>query len=88
MQGMGMDKTPAKGEKATVHQAAGVVKSVDAGAGKVTLKHGPVKTLDWPAMTMTFDVADKRLLDSLGVGKQIRVTFEKRGNGFVITSVK
>jgi Cu(I)/Ag(I) efflux system protein CusF len=41
MQGMGMSQ-PAKGTKAAVHQATGVVKSVDAGSGKVTLEHGPV----------------------------------------------
>ena len=90
MQGMrmGMDKDPAKGAKATVHQATGVVRNVDAGTGKVTLAHGPVKTLNWPAMTMTFGVRDKSLLDKLSVGKHVQVAFEKQGEGFVITSVK
>jgi Cu(I)/Ag(I) efflux system protein CusF len=88
MQGMGMDKEPAKPAKTTLHQAVGVVKSVDAGTGKVTLAHGPVKTLNWPAMTMTFGIKDKSLLDKLSVGKHVQVAFEKQGDGFVITSVK
>lgn len=88
MQGMGMNKAAAKGEKAAVHQAVGVVKSVDAATGKVTLAHGPVKTLNWPAMTMTFGVKGKGLLDKLGVGKHVQVAFEKQDDGFVITSVK
>jgi Cu(I)/Ag(I) efflux system protein CusF len=88
MQGMGMDKDQAKGAKASLHQATGVVRNVDAGTGKVTLAHGPVKTLNWPAMTMSFGVKDKRLLEKLGVGKHVQVTFEKQGDGFVITSVK
>jgi Cu(I)/Ag(I) efflux system protein CusF len=88
MQGMSTDKTPPKGEKATVHQAVGVVKSVDTETGKVTLAHGPVKTLNWPAMTMTFGVKDKGLLEKLGVGKHVQVAFERRGDGFVITSVR
>ena len=88
MQGMGMEKAPAKGEKATVHQAVGVVKSVVAATGKVTLAHGPVKTLNWPAMTMSFGVKDKGLLDKLGVGKHVQVAFEKQDDGFVITWVK
>lgn len=86
--GMGMDKAPAKGGQATVHEATGVVKSVDAAAGKVTLAHGPVKTLNWPAMTMTFGVKDKGLLDKLGAGQHVHVEFVKQGSGFVITSVQ
>lgn len=88
MQGMSMDKAPPKGEKTTVHHAVGVVKSIDAATGKVTLAHGPVKTLNWPAMTMTFGVKDKGLLDKLGVGKHVQVAFEKQGDGFIIMSVK
>ena len=88
MHGMGMDKAPAQGGQATVHEATGVVKSVDAAAGKVTLAHGPVKTLNWPAMTMTFGVKDKGLLDKLGAGQHVHVGFVKQGTGFVITSVQ
>ncbi|WP_198120279.1 copper-binding protein [Massilia rhizosphaerae] len=88
MQGMGMDKAPAKGGQATVHEATGVVKSVDAAAGKVTLAHGPVKTLNWPAMTMTFGVKDKRLLDKLGAGQHVHVGFVKQGAAYVVTSVQ
>jgi Cu(I)/Ag(I) efflux system protein CusF len=87
MQGMGMSQ-PAKGTKATVHQATGVVKNVDAGNGKVTLEHGPVKTLNWPAMTMTFGVKDKGLLDKLPVGKRVQVEFQEQGGSYVITTVK
>lgn len=79
---------PATGTKATVHQATGVVKSVDAGSGKVTLGHGPVKTLNWPAMTMTFDVKDKGLLDKLRVGQRVQVEFQGQGSSYVITSVR
>lgn len=88
MHGMGKDTAPAKGGQATVHEATGVVKSVDAAAGKVTLAHGPVKTLDWPAMTMTFGVKDKRLLDKLGAGQHVHVGFVKQGGGYVVTSVQ
>jgi Cu(I)/Ag(I) efflux system protein CusF len=87
MQDMGMGQ-PATGTKVAVHHATGVVKSVDAGAGKVTLEHGPVKTLNWPAMTMTFGVKDKGLLDKLRVGQRVQVEFQEQGSGYVITSVK
>lgn len=86
MQGMAMDQHADQGAKEVVHQATGVVKSID--AGKVTLAHGPVKTLNWPAMTMTFDVKNKDLLGKLSVGKQVQVTFEKQGSNYVIISAK
>jgi Cu/Ag efflux protein CusF len=86
MEGMAMGQ-PAKGTKA-VHQATGVVKNVDAGNGKVTLEHGPVKTLNWPAMTMTFGVKDKNVLDKLRVGQRVQVEFKELGGSFVVTSVK
>jgi Cu(I)/Ag(I) efflux system protein CusF len=88
MQDMGMGQQSAQGAHAAVHQAIGVVKSVDADKGKVTIAHGPVKTLNWPAMTMTFGVKDKGLLDKLSVGKHVQVQFEKQGSAYVITSVK
>ena len=35
--------------------AMGVVKKIDARAGPVTLQHGPIAALNWPAMTMTLN---------------------------------
>ena len=37
----------------------GEVKKVDPDNGKVTLKHGDIKNLDMPGMTMVFTVRDK-----------------------------
>lgn len=84
MKGMDMDSKPA----ATTHHASGVVKSVDASAGAVTLAHDPVETLNWPAMTMKFQVKDKALLDKLAVGKKVAFDFERSGKGYVVTAVK
>lgn len=88
MKEMGMDQHSTKGAKAAVHQATGIVKNVDVDNGKVTLAHGPVATLNWPAMTMAFGVKDKSLLNKLSVDKSVQVEFEKRGNSYVITSAK
>jgi len=87
MQDGGMNQ-PGKKTKTAVHQATGVVKSVDAGSGKVTLEHGPVKSLNWPAMTMAFGVKDKGLLDKLRVGQRVHVDLQEQGGSYVITSVK
>ena len=70
----GMD---AKGTaKSAAHEADAVVKEFDAVQGKVTLAHGPVKSLGWPAMTMAFGVKDKALYDKLAVGAKVHVGFK------------
>ena len=87
--GMDMGKMPAASAPAAMtHHAIGVVKKVDAKSGLVTLAHEPVKTLNWPAMTMGFEVKDKALLDKLTVGKKVDFDFEQDSNGYVVTAVK
>ncbi len=74
--------------KVATHQATGVVKAVDTTKGTVTLAHGPVKSLNWPAMTMTFVVKDKVFFDKLSVDKKATIDFAKQGTDYVVTSVK
>ncbi|WP_211467170.1 copper-binding protein [Collimonas silvisoli] len=74
--------------KATTHEATGVVKAVDTTKGSVTLAHGPVKSLNWPAMTMTFAVKDKMFFDKLAVDKKVTINFAKQGADYVVTGVK
>ncbi len=50
---------------------AGVVKKIDAKAGTVTIDHGPIKALNWGAMTMPFKVSDASLLNGLKVGAKV-----------------
>ena len=92
MKGMDMkDMSPSrmsKDDKGQKHAAKGTVKSVDAKAGTVTLEHEPVKSMNWPAMSMAFKVQDKALMGKLGQGKTVEVDFEQRGKDYVITGVK
>lgn len=67
-----------------LHKAAGVVKKVDPKAGTATIDHGPVKSLNWPGMTMPFAVKDPALLAKLEVGKKIEFEFERRGTEYII----
>ena len=86
----GMDQHGSKASKASkakTHQTDAVVKAADAAQGKVTLAHEPVKSLNWPAMTMGFTVKDKALFDKLAVGQKVHVAFEKQGADYVVTSV-
>lgn len=73
---------------AQTHQAAGVVKRVDAAKGVVSLKHEPVKSLGWPGMTMDFKVRDKKLLEGLKPEQKVTFEFVQEKSASVITSIK
>jgi Cu/Ag efflux protein CusF len=66
----------------------GEVRRIDKGAGKITLKHGPLANLDMPPMTMTFDVRDRAALDKLQVGDKVRFRAEKDGTQYVVTRIE
>lgn len=74
--------------KATIHQAKGIVKAVDQAKGTVTIAHGPVQSLNWPAMTMTFAVKDKMFFDKLAVAKNVTIDFKQQNTDYVVTAVK
>jgi Cu/Ag efflux protein CusF len=81
--------TPAPAAKTTAHQAVGRVEDVDTKAGTVSLAHGAIASLKWPAMTMEFKVANKALLASLKPGSRVSFEFVERAPGeWVITSLK
>ncbi len=70
------------------HKAEGIVDEVDAKTGLVSLNHGAVPTLRWPAMTMEFKVANESLLRDLKPGTKVRFEFVERKPGeWVITSI-
>ena len=64
------------------------VRKLDKEAKKVTLKHGPLKNLDMPGMTMVFQVKDAAMLDKLAVGDKIKVNVEQQQGAFVVTAIE
>lgn len=87
MKNMEMGKMSSPGSQ-TMHMARGTVEKVDTKMGVVTLAHGPVKSLNWPSMTMGFDVKDKSLFDKLVVGKTVEFEFMPANKRYLITAVK
>lgn len=70
------------------HVAQGRIETIDAKAGSLSIDHGPVASLKWPAMTMDFKVANSALLDGLKSGASVRFEFVERQPGeWVITSI-
>ena len=77
----------ALGVLAQAPTTTGEVTKLDKASGKVTLKHGEIKNLDMPPMTMVFRVSDPKLLDELVVGSRVRFTAEKLDGQYTVTSV-
>ena len=69
--------------------ATGEVRKVDKAGGKITLKHGEIKNLDMPPMTMVFGVRDKALLDKVKAGDKVKFSADKDAAGnLIVTAVE
>ncbi|MBC7733114.1 MAG: copper-binding protein [Bacteriovorax sp.] len=66
----------------------GEIRKVDKSAKKLTIKHGPIKNLDMPGMTMVFQVKDAALLDKVKAGDKVRFTAEMIGGSVVVTDIR
>jgi Cu/Ag efflux protein CusF len=64
------------------------VRKVDKEAGKITLKHGPIPSLDMPAMSMVFRAKDPAMLDQLNAGDRIRFKAEKVQGAYTVTEIE
>lgn len=66
----------------------GEVMKIDKAQTKITLKHGELKGLDMPPMTMIFRVQDAKQLDSLAVGDRVRFDATKVGGAYTVTAIR
>ena len=73
---------------AAADMTEGEVRKIDKPARKITLKHGEIKNLDMPGMTMVFQVEDAALLDKVQAGDKVRFTAAKTGGAFVVTAIE
>ncbi len=64
------------------------IRKVDLDAKKITLKHGPIKNLDMPPMTMVFQVKDVAMLDKLKAGDKVRFSADLQQGAYVVTAVE
>jgi Cu(I)/Ag(I) efflux system protein CusF len=67
----------------------GQVTKIDESAGKITLKHGPIKKLDMnEAMTMVFRVQDPAMLKQVKVGDKVRFDADRINGQFTVTRIE
>jgi Cu/Ag efflux protein CusF len=67
----------------------GQVTKIDESAGKITLKHGPIKKLDMnEGMTMVFRVQDPAMLKQVKVGDKVRFDADRVNGQFTVMKIE
>jgi Cu(I)/Ag(I) efflux system periplasmic protein CusF len=82
----------AKGEMAMSTEAkmakgSGTVTAIDTATGKITLDHGPIASLEWPAMKMGFDAKPEQLT-GIAVGDMVDFDVNVTGSAGEVTAIK
>jgi Cu(I)/Ag(I) efflux system protein CusF len=77
-----------KAAESTGATSEGEIRKVDKDAGKVTIKHGPIISLDMPPMTMVFRVKEPAMLDQVKPGDSIRFRAEKIDGYYTVTELQ
>ncbi len=54
----------------------------------MSLAHEPIKSMNWPAMTMAFKAKDKAMLEKVKPGAKVDLRFEQSGKDYVATDIK
>jgi Cu/Ag efflux protein CusF len=68
---------------------AGIVTKIDASAGKITLKHGPIKKLDMDeGMTMVFRAADPAMLKAVKAGDKVKFDADNVNGQLTVTKIE
>ncbi len=73
---------------AAVPMSEGEIRKVDKDAGKITIRHGDLKNLDMPPMTMVFQVTDPAMLDKVKAGDKVGFVAEKIEGRYAVTQIE
>ena len=84
--GMNME-TPAPAVAGPI-TGTGTVTQVDAAAGTITLNHGAIPAVSWPAMTMQFTAENPAILQGIAVGDSVSFELKSATETSVVTSVQ
>ena len=80
-------QAPLSTNAANTAASKGEVKKIDQENGKLTIKHGELKDINMPAMTMVFDVSDKAALAKLKAGDKITFVANNANGQLTATNV-
>jgi Cu/Ag efflux protein CusF len=71
-----------------VPMADGEIRRINKAAATMTLRHGPIPSLNMPAMTMDYKVANPKFLDAFKPGDKVRFTADKIGDQYTVTRLE
>ncbi len=67
----------------------GLVTKIDASAGKITIKHGPMKKFDMDdGMTMVYRAQDPAMLSAVKAGDRVKFDAEHVNGQFIVTKIQ
>ena len=66
----------------------GEIRKVDKDTKKITIKHGPLKNLGMPAMTMVFQVKDPAMLDQVNAGDKVNFVADRVNGAFTVMQLE
>ena len=66
----------------------GEVRKIDKEAGKITIKHGEIKHMDMPGMTMVLSVKDKAALEKVEVGQKIQFMVMQENGKMIVADIQ
>jgi Cu/Ag efflux protein CusF len=71
----------------TADLSEGEIRKVDPEGGKITIAHGPIKSIDMPPMTMVFTVKNPVLFGDLKKGDKVRFAVVREDGKLVLTEI-
>ena len=80
-----VESSPAASQDAQGYSAAGEITAIE--GDQVTIAHGPVQGLGWPAMTMSFRAASREMVQGMTVGQRVSFGFREDTGGYALTSL-
>ncbi len=91
-------QTPREGFMKTQHSTSSAgaalpwaeaeIRRIDTAAGKISLKHGEIKNLDMPPMSMVFQVPNTSQLEGLKVGDAVRFTADQINGAYTVIRIE
>ncbi|HLO96169.1 MAG TPA: copper-binding protein [Burkholderiaceae bacterium] len=91
VQAQATDPAKAQGTGASAPAAdltEGEIRKVDKENRKLTIRHGEIRNLQMPGMTMVFQVRDPAVLDQVKVGDKVRFKVERGATGLLVTELQ
>lgn len=80
--------SPSESVAADPAMTDGEIRKVDMEAGKITIKHGELKNLSMPPMTMVFRAKEAGMLQQVKSGDKVRFAADKVNGQFTVMQIE